>query len=367
MRKFNKVFRGLPDPRAPNALHELLEILVIALAAVLCGARGPTDIALFGRSKEKLLRQMLPLEHGIPSHDTFGRVFQALDPQAFEQAFRRFMAAFAKANGINLTGVVAIDGKAVRGAYERGKSSTPLHMVNVFATEARMALASRKAPGRNEAKAALEVLAMLSLEGCVVTGDALHCNRPFAASVLKRGGHYVLALKENQGKLFDAVARRFARAGKRSTAKRREPSTHDRHEARAATVVRDTSVAAANRFPGVVALARITSRRRLCGGRADKPVVRYYLLSKYMPAARVLQIVRSHWSIENQLHWVLDVVFDEDGSRTRKDNGPENFAILRRFAVNIIRSHPDRISMRQKVKRAGWDDAFLLDLLSHMR
>ena len=126
-------------------------------------------------------------------------------------------------------------------------------------------------------------------------------------------------------------------------------------------------MAAANRFPGVVALARITSRRRPHGARAEKPVVRYYLLSKYMAAKRLLQIVRSHWGIENRLHWVLDVVFDEDGGRTRKGNGPENLAILRRFAVNLIRAHPERISMRQKVKRAGWDDAFLLDLLGHMR
>ena len=367
MQKFARIFQRLRDPRAPNALHELLDILVIALAAVLCGAKGPTDMALFGRSKKQLLRQFLQLQHGIPSHDTFSRVLRALDPEAFEQAFRRFMAAFAKANGINLTGVVAIDGKAVRGAYERGKSSTPLHMVNVFATEARMALASRKAPGRNEAKGALEVLRMLSLEGCIVTGDALHCNRPFVETVLKRGGHYAVALKQNQGKLFEAVARHFARAGKRSVAKRLEPSTHDRHESRRATVIRNTSVAAANHFPGVVAVARITSRRRLHGKRADKPAVRYYLLSKYIAAKRLLQIVRSHWGIENRLHWVLDVVFDEDGNRTRKDNGPENLAILRRFALNIIRSHPDRISMRQKVKRAGWDDAFLLDLLSHMR
>jgi predicted transposase YbfD/YdcC len=367
MEKFRKVFRSLRDPRAPNALHDLLEVLIIALAAVLCGAKGPTDMALFGRSKRKLLQQFLVLRHGIPSHDTFGRVFQALDPEAFEAAFRRFMAAFAKANGIKLTGVVAVDGKAVRGAYERGRSTTPLQMVNVFATEARMALASRKAPGRNEAKGALEVLQMLSLEACIVTGDALHCNRPFVTTVLKRGGHYVLALKQNQSKLFAAVVRRFARGGRRSAAKRLEPSTHDRHESRRATVIRDTNVGAANRFPGVAALARITSRRRLHGRRADKLVVRYYLLSKYIPARRLLQIVRSHWGIENQLHWVLDVVFNEDGGRTRKDNGPENLAILRRFAINIIRSHPDRTSMRQKVKRAGWDDAFLLDLISHMR
>ena len=367
MQKFRKVFRGLPDPRAANAFHDLLDIIVIALAATLCGANGATDMALFARSKEGLLRQFLLLEHGLPSHDTFSRVLRALDPDAFDKAFRRFTAAFAKANGIKLTGVVAIDGKALRGAYERGKSSTPLHMVNVFAAEARMALASRKAPGRNEAKGALEVLHMLSLEGCIVTGDALHCNRLFVETVLKRGGHYAVALKKNQGKLFDAVARRFASAGKRSVAKHLEPSAHDRHESRRATVIRDTGTAAANRFPGVVAVARITSRRRLHGRHADKPAVRYYLLSKYIPAKRLLQIVRSHWAIENRLHWVLDVVFDEDRNRTRKDNGPENLAILRRFALNIIRSHPNPISMRQKVKRAGWDDAFLLDLLSHMR
>jgi predicted transposase YbfD/YdcC len=367
MRKFRKVFRDLPDPRASNAQHDLLEILVIALAAVLCGAKGATDMELFGRSKEKLLRQFLQLEHGIPSHDTFSRVLRALEPTAFEQGFRRFMAAFAKANGIKLTGVVALDGKALRGAYERGKASTPLQMVNVFAAQARMALAARKAPGRNEAQGALEVLGMLALEGCIVTSDALHCSRPFATAVLQRGADFVLALKQNQGKLFDAVARRFARAGKRSTARRWEASTHDRAETRRATVIRDTGVAAANRFPGVAALARITSRRRLRGRRADKPAVRYYLLSKYMSARRVLQIARSHWGIENQLHWVLDVVFAEDAGRTRKDNAPENLAILRRFALNLIRAHPDRISMRQKVKRAGWDDAFLLDLIGHMR
>jgi predicted transposase YbfD/YdcC len=324
-------------------------------------------MALFGRSKRELFQQFLPLKHGIPSHDTFSRVFRLLDAQAFEDMFRRFMAAFAKANGIKLSGVVAIDGKALRGAYERGKRSTPLHMVNVFAAEARLALAARKAPGRNEAKGALDVLRMLSLEGCIVTADALHCNRPFATMVRARGGHFALALKENQAKLHAAVARRFARGGKRSTAQQRQRATHDRHESRRATVIRDTSAAVANRFPGVVALARITSRRRACGKRADKPAVRYYLLSKYMPAKQLLATVRSHWGIENRLHWMLDVVFDEDANRSRKDNAPENLAILRRLALNIMQCHPDRISMRQKIKRAGWDDAFLRDILSHMQ
>lgn len=367
MRKFKRLFRGLPDPRAPNALHELAEVLFIALAAMLCGAKGATDMELFAQAKEELLRQVLRLEHGIPSHDTFSRVFRLLDPQAFEASFRRFMAAFAKAHRLKLTGVVALDGKAVRGAYERGKAATPLHMVNVFAAEARLALASLKAPGRNEAQGALAVLGMLCLEGCIVTADALHCHRAFAATVLKRGGHFVLALKQNQSKLFDLVARRFARSGKRSAARQREPSSHDRQETRRATVIRDSSLAAANLFPGVVALGRITSRRKLKGKPADKPVVRYFLLSKSMSAKRLLQVVRSHWGIENRMHWLLDVLFDEDASRARKDHGPENLAILRRFALNIIRSHPARLSMRQKVKRAGWDDAFLLDLLAHMR
>jgi predicted transposase YbfD/YdcC len=367
MGKFKKAFRKLRDPRAANARHELWQVLFIALAAVLGGARTCCDMALFGRAKEDLFRELLGLEHGTPSHDTFSRVFRLLDPEAFEEAFRHFMAAFARANRIQLTGVVAVDGKALRGAYERGKAATPLHMVNVFAAEARLALASRKAPGRNEAKGALQLLGVLSLEGCIVTTDALHCSRPFAAEVLSRGADYVLALKQNQGKLFDAVARRFIRSGKRSVAAHRDVATHDRAETRRVTVIRDIAVAAANNFPGVVALARVTSRRRLHGKRAEKPAVRYFLLSRYMSAKRVLQVVRSHWGIENRLHWVLDVVLAEDASRARKDHGPENLAILRRLALNIVRCHPAQIPMSHKIKRAGWDDAFLLEVLAHMR
>jgi len=367
MVKFKKFFRRLPDPRAANARHDLLEVLLLALTAVLCGAESCADMEEFGQAKEGLLRQFLRLEHGVPSHDTFSRVFRLLDPREFERAFRRFVTAFAAYNGIKLTGVIAVDGKALRGAYERGCSATPLHMVNVFAADARIALASRKAPGRNEAAGALEVLGLLCLEDCVVTADALHCHRGFAAAVLKRGGHYVLALKENQSKLFAAVVRRFARSSARSAAQRLELSTHDRRERRRATVIRDPSLATAGKFPGIRALARVTSYRRPHGRRADKPLVRYFLLSKYIPAGKLLRIVRGHWGIENQLHWLLDVVLDEDANRARKDNAPENLAILRRLAINIIRAHPAKVSMRRKIKRAGWDDAFLLSMLAHMR
>jgi predicted transposase YbfD/YdcC len=367
MGKFKKVFKGLTDPRAANAHHELLDVLFIALAAVLCGAEGPSDMERFGRSKEGLLRQVLRLEHGIPSHDTFSRVFRLLDPRAFERTFRRFMVGFAKFNRLDLTGVLAVDGKALRGAYERGRSATPLHMVNVWAVGARMSLAARKAPGRNEAAGALEVLRMLCLKHCIITADALHCHREFAGAVLKLGGDYVLALKGNRGTLFSDVVRRFARAGTRSVAEQLEPSAHDRREWRRATVIRDSKLAITHKFPGIVAIARVTSRRRLHGRRAEPVFVRYYVLSKYIPAKRLLAIVRGHWSIENQLHWILDVVFDEDRCRARKDNAPENLAILRRLAANVVRSHPGKMSMRQKIKTAGWNDSFLLDMLSHMR
>lgn len=367
MRSFKKAFGRLPDPRAANARHDLLEVLVIALAATLCGAASCSDMADFGQAKEELLRQFLRLEHGIPSHDTFSRVFRLLEPEAFEAAFRRFMAAFAKVNGVKLTGVVAVDGKALRGAYERGGKATPLHLVNVFAVEARMALAQQKAPGRNETAGALEVLELLSLQGCIVTADALHCTRAFASAVLQRRADYALAIKANRGPLFKAVTQQFARSGKRSSAAQIARASHDRHEARRATIMRNTSLAARHGFPGVAAVGRVTSRRRLRGKPANAPHVRHYLLSKYMSPKRLLQVTRSHWGIENQLHWVLDVHFAEDGNRARKDNAPENLATFRRLALNILRTHPDRASIRRKIKRSGWDDAFLLSMLSHMR
>src|SRR6202008_4004715 len=231
MGKFRRCFGRMGDPRASNARHDLLELLVIALAATLCGAESCADMADFGQAKEGLLRLFLRLEHGVPSHDTFSRVFRILHPGRFEAAFRRFMAAFAKANRLDLTGVVAIDGKAVRGAYERGQRNSPLHMVNVFAVQARLALAQQKAPGRNETAGALEVLQMLSLKGCIVTSDALHCHRAMARTILDQGGDYVLAIKANRGPLFKAVTQRFARSGKRSTVRRRARGPRRHHPA----------------------------------------------------------------------------------------------------------------------------------------
>jgi predicted transposase YbfD/YdcC len=367
--KFKSYFGKLPDPRADNHRHELLEVLFIALLATLCGAEGAADMARFGHSKEELLRRFLPLEHGVPSHDTFSRVFRLLDPVAFEDVFLKFVRAFARFSKLDLTGVIAIDGKSLRGAYERGKSATPMHLVNVFAAEARLALASRKAPGRNETEGALQVLKMLQLKHCIVVGDALFCSRSVAKAILEREGDYVLALKGNQSKLLTAVKRVFDGRAPRHSAEQLEPSTHDRREWRRATVIRNKSIGIEQDFPGVAALGRVTSRRRPQSGKPSL-VVRYYLLSTCLSAKKLLHAVRSRWSIENQLHWLLDVVLREDANRARMDNAPEILAILRKLALNLLRTHPEKISIRQKIKSAGWNDTFLLSLIgqfAHMR
>ena len=364
MRGFISIFEDVEDPRAGNARHNLLEILFIGLAAVLCGAESCADMADFGVAKEDVLREVLRLEHGIPSHDTFSRVFRLLDPEAFEASFTRFMAAFAKGNG--LKGVVAIDGKALKGAFAKGAKATPLHLVNVWAAEQRLALAQRLAPGRNEVAGALEAVKLLSLKGCIVTVDALHCHRAMAQAVLDAKGQYVLALKENQSALFAAVERRFATIDQADAFGSEVETDHGRMDQRSAKVMADTTLAKTHDFPGIRALARVDALRRI-EGKPDEINTRYFLLSRPMSAGKLLRIVRTHWTIENQLHWVLDVVFDEDGARNRKDNGPQNIALLRKIALNLLRSHPDKASIRRKIKKAGWDDMFLPSRLAQMR
>lgn len=364
MRKFKRVFSRVPDPRASNAQHSLLEIIFIALAATLCGAQHCTEIEQFGRSKEALLGQVLELKQGIPSHDTFSAVFRALDPQAFEAALLAFAKAFNRTRGKART--IAIDGKALRGAFRRGERFTPLHMVNVFACEARLALAQRKAPERNEIAGALEVLALLDLEGAVVTADALHCTTAMAQAIRERKGHYVLALKKNRAKLFKAAEARLKAARGASRASQPRKHLHDRHERRSAIVVAAPDLAEQSGFPGLKAIGRIDSWRHSAGARTTRKV-RYFLLSRKLSAAQLLKTVRSHWSIENNLHWILDVVFAEDRNRSRLDHAPENLAVLRKLAINMLQTSPYVASMRRKMLHAAWNDDFLLSLFGHMR
>jgi predicted transposase YbfD/YdcC len=307
------------------------------------------------------LRSILVLEHGIPSHDTFSRVFRILDPDSFEKVFRRFTKAFATA--IKIKGVVALDGKALRRAYERGQSHMPPVMVTAWSASTRMALANVLAPGNNEAAGALQLIELLQLKGCVVTADALHCHRGMAKAIVGRGGDYVLAVKNNQpGLLRDAKAAISAAENKAKQATTKD-NGHGRKETRTAIVAPVKEMAEKHNFPGLKAVARITSKR----GR-DKTVQRYFLLTQRYTPAELLRIVREHWGIENVLHWTLDVVLDEDQTRSRKDHAPANLAILRRLALNIARAHPDtKTSLRGKLKRAAWDDSFLVDMLLNMR
>lgn len=362
MKRFTECFAELADPRGRAGDHDLTEMMFIALLATLCGAKYCTDIALFGREKEGLLRTILELKHGIPSHDTFSRVFRLLDPKSFEKVFRRFMKVFA--DTVQIDGVVALDGKALRRAYEHGKSHMPPVMVTAWSAKTRMALANTLAPGNNEAAGALELIELLCLKGCVVTMDALHCRRDTAQAIVAREGDYVLAVKSNQPSLLRSAKAAIAQAERAQARKvTTRDADHGRKEVRTAIVARAKDLAEQHDFPGLVAVARVKSKR----GR-DKTVERYFLLTRCYKPAELLSIVRQHWSIENTLHWTLDVVLDEDQARSRKDNAPENLAVLRRLALNIARAHPDnKTSTRAKLKRAAWNDNFLLEMLVNMR
>jgi len=358
MESFSDCFGEVADPRAKNARHDLLELMFVALAAVLCGAEDCTDMAIFARSKLEFLQQVVKLEGGPPSHDTFSRVFGLIEPEPFEQAFAKFTAAFAGA----LKGVVAIDGKALRGAYERGRKTTPLHLVNVWAAETRMVIGQRLAPDRNEVLGAQQALALLRLEGCIVTADALHCRADTAQAILDTGADYALALKANHPTWL-AQAQALTEAATLSEEAICGPSKgHDRMEARTAVVVPAEGID----FPGLVAIGRIETHRKTAIG-PEPVVVRWFLLSTHLSAQRMLDVARTHWTIENQLHWVLDVAFDEDAVRSRAGYAPQNLALMRKLALNTLRLHPDKGSIKGKIKRAGWNDQFLRSLLSHMR
>ena len=358
MERFIVHFAEVSDPRADNARHDFLEVIFVALAAVLCGAEDCTDMALFARAKLDLLRQVLKLDHGPPSHDTFSRVFRLIAPEPFEAAFAKFTAAFAG----TLTGVVAIDGKALRGAYERGRKAVPLHLVNIWAAEARLVIGQRLAPGRNEVLGAQQALALLSLDGCIVTADALHCRADTAQAIIDAGADYALAVKANQPTLLAQAQAIVAAADPGQEAIDGPIFAHDRVEGRAALVAPAFDID----FPHVAAVARVETHRKT-NGQPEPVIVRYFLLSTVVTASRMLDVARTHWTIENQLHWVLDVDFDEDAARSRKDNAPQNLALIRKLALNLLRQHPAKGSIKGKIKQAGWNDDFLLSLLAQMR
>ncbi len=360
------ILREVQDPRDPNARHTLADILFVSLAATLCGAKNCVEFADFTEGHLEDLQEIVPLAHGAPSHDTFSRVFRLLDPTELSRAFTQFMAVFRQALGLPPPrGVVAIDGKALRRGYEKGKPYFPPLMVSVWDSETRLTIASARAPGGSEVKATLTLLKGLSLKGCTVTTDALHCSPAMAKAVLASKAQYALGLKGNHGPLYAAAENGFAAADDLTFFETRERA-HGRHEWRRTSVLPINRLANVPAFPGLKAIGRIEAERMVGDGKPET-AIRYAALSRVLSPRKLAQVIRAHWSIENDLHWALDVVFDEDDARTRKDNGPENLAVIRRLAHNILRTHPHPGSLAGKMRRANWSKDFFFELFAHMR
>ena len=358
---FAAVFEDLDDPRTGNAArHDLLEILLIALCTVLCGGQTAVDMAEFAAAKEEFLREFLTLENGLPSHDTFSRIFRLLDPEQFSGCFGRFMARFAAEHG-----VIAIDGKVSRRSFDRASAKSALHMVSAWGCDQRLVLAQVVSDTKsNEITAVPKLLAMLSLKGTIVTVDALNCQRSIARQIVDQGGDYALALKGNQGSLH-ADIRDFLDdpATPSQSSGPLVEADHGRIETRIAIISDDvTWLEEDHRWPGLAAIGKITRKREMNGKTTSETA--YYLLSAKVTPERFAQIVRAHWAIENSLHWCLDVVMNEDQARSRMNNAPHNLAVLRHMALNVMQKDGGKVSLRGKIKKAGWDDAYLSRLLT---
>ena len=363
MEKLEACFEALEDPRTGNAsLHSLLEILVIALCTVLCGGQTAVDMEIFGVAKKDFLNDFLELEHGVPSHDTFSRVFQRIDPKQFQACFMIFMKHFAEA----CKGVIAIDGKVLRHSFDTASGKSPLHMVSAWGCEQKLVLAQIATDEKsNEITAIPKLLKLLTLKDTIVTVDALNCQRNIAQQIKDQGGNYVFALKGNQGTLHEDVSVFLDDPEISCISNKTTDGDHGRIETRVSTVSTDIDwLQKHHNWPGLEAIGKVTRIRETLTKTSTETA--YYLLSMPLSAKRFGQVVRSHWGIENSLHWVLDVIVNEDQNRTRKDNGPNNFAVLRHMALNIIRKETSKGSMRVKFKRAGWNNDFLTTLLAQI-
>ena len=364
------ILRDVPDPRRGNATrHELLDILMIALTASICGCESCVEFADFAEDREELFREFLGLGHGLPSHDTFSRLFRLLDPEALSACFSRFIEAL----GEDGAGVVAIDGKTLRRSFDKAQNGSALHVVTAFATEARLVLGQKAvADGGNEITAARALLELLDLEGALVTADAIHCNGETARTVLARGGNYLFALKGNRPATLRDVETLFADP-KALIAETLETTDadHGRLERRRHAVVHDVSWLFPEGdkdrppMPELATIGRVEAIVERDGKITTS--CRYYLSSAQLSAEAFAKAVRAHWSIENGVHWVLDVTFDEDRARNRKDHGPQNLAIIRKLALNVLKRARPEISIRRKRKRSGWSDAFARSILGQMR
>jgi predicted transposase YbfD/YdcC len=370
-------FAGLTDPRVERSQeHRLIDIVTITLCAVLCGADDWVAIETFGRAKQAWLRTFLALPGGIPSHDTFGRVFARLDPTEFRACFLSWVQAVT--GPARADGVVAIDGKTVRRSHDRGRGKGALHLVSAWASAQGLVVGQVATDQKsNEITAIPALLRLLALEGCTVTIDAMGCQTAIAAQVVAQRADYVLALKDNQPTLHEKTRLAFAdaraAAGTTRAATGWDTTTtldagHGRIERRRCWALGDPEYLAyldpTGAWAGLRSVALIESERRI--GDAVSTERRYYLSSLPPDAAALGRAIRDHWGIENRLHWVLDIAFREADSRFRTGHGPENFAIVRHFALNLLRQEPSRGSVAKKRFRAALDDQYLSTLLAQL-
>jgi predicted transposase YbfD/YdcC len=368
-------FAELPDPRVERTKeHRLVDLLTIGRCAVICGADGWTDMETFGRAKEPWLRTFLALPSGIPSHDTFGRVFARLDPAAFERCFVAWVRAVAPETCHHL---VAVDGKTLRGSHDRAHGQAPLHLVSAWAAASGLVLGQVAVDDKsNEITAIPTLLRLLDLEDCLVTIDAMGCQAAIAAQIVEQGGDYVLALKDNQPTLHEEVRLTFAQARADGFAvyppdthdyARTVDSDHGRLEIRRHWTLHDPELLAhldpQERWAKLRGVGLVEAERHV--GATVTIEQRYYLLSAPLSAAALGRAVRSHWGIENRVHWVLDVSFGEDACRVRSDHGPQNLAVLRHLALNLLRLERSRKgSIATRRFAAALDETYLARVLA---
>lgn len=366
-------FGELEDPRVTGRCsYSLIEIIMIAICASIAGSETWTDIETFGKSKEKWLKQFMKLENGIPSHDTFGDVFTALDGEAFQRSFMRWVeAVFTVTKGQ----VVAIDGKTARRSHDKSIGQDAIHMVSAWANANGIVLGQRKVGDKsNEITAIPELLDLLSITGCIVTIDAMGCQKKIAEKIRDKQSDYVLSVKENQGNLYQDIEDWFAYADQvnfkniKHDYDRQVNKGHGRIEIRQCWVIADpVAFEYIRHYEGWVdlkAIVRVHRERRLPDKVQQETV--YYITSLDADAQNILNATRSHWAIENSLHWVMDVTFREDDMRIRQGDSSQNMVVLRHIALNILKKDKSKGSLKQKRYKATLDDTFLLKLLEQV-
>ena len=367
-----RAFVSMPEPRHHNIRHKLIDILTIALFAVICGAEDWVAVALYGHQRYQWLKTFLDLPNGIPSHDTFSDVFSRLDPDAFEACFQAWMASLVELSGGQL---VAIDGKSIRRAFESAwDNSTMPHMVSAFVAANGMVFAQQKADGKGQELSAIEkLLDLLELKGAVITIDALGCQKKITQKAQERGANYVLQVKENQPTLLKTIENVMAQErlnGFKGLCSDRFEQTekgHGRIETRQLWVCWNVELLGevAKGWAGLKCIATMQRARTIHGRRSVE--LHHYIssLDARHTAAQVAGYIRGHWSVENNLHWQLDVSFNEDQNRTRKGHGAENFSRLNRIALNLLkREKTVKVGMKNKRKACGWSDDYLLKVVA---